>query len=1036
MNGAEMHFSRDQLGFLAVLEVFGVPISLEVAGALAPISPAEFLDLKRKAEKASIIKEVSPSIFAINQNLPPGLQSRLNQINTKKRLTDLFNIIEVKGMNAQVVKPGQANLLAKMGKIEASVRIDHQMALELLQAGDLKKAADTLGKALDKLETSLGGQEADELLIMITLLFSTLNFQQGKGWLDLPNLLDQALHTAQRLGDRRSWALLNMHLGRLHYFSVNRQRAIDTLSLGIDEANKLGDEDILAQAAEFTALFYYIQGRLRQASQYFESALQAVESQDQYHLFEPWAPVYFGFCLTYLGQFQHAIGCLDCYWRLAQERPNLYLATILQSVLGIALVITRKEKAALFHLRQAEKQALNSGNDLAFYYARMGLAYDLFFGGRIKEAHELLNRTLSEKAGSGIVTIYASPWFLDMLYRFEELGLKTITGFGFPGQLERSLTSPNIHLCGVALRLRARHSRSTMEALPTIEADLKASEELLLQSGDPLQLAETRLEVARLYLSREELEKARLLAQQARRGLSGDLDEFYPDDLRFLLAAEPDSLVMHTATDAPQPLRLMDILESHFPSPDFDQVLKRLISATNRMFRAERGGIFLQDESRAGVLNLKASCNLTVRDTKDRSFKPYRQLIRQSLQAKKPRVVSLKDKKILPDRPRAILCIPFKIKDKLCGALYHDNSYFQECFDPLDKGQLEHLSTHLGRMLGNFWDFSQVYEDRNRLVLEKAMAMGQQKPTDFLAVAPNTRAVLAQADKVAVTDASVLILGETGVGKEMLAHHIHEHSERRDEPFVVIDCGTIPEGLAESELFGHEKGAFTGADKLKQGRLELAHKGTLFIDEIGEISPDLQLKLLRILQEKTFTRIGGNRTMYSDFRLIAATNRDLETEIKAGRFRQDLYYRINVISMVVPPLRERPADVALLADYFVSFYARRNNKLVPKITSEDLDRLKAYGWPGNVRELKNIMERAVILSSEGSLDLDFPLGQQAVPMGRFADHPTLNELQRSYIEYVLTRTNGRISGPAGAAEWLGINRGTLYARMKKLGLPR
>jgi transcriptional regulator with PAS, ATPase and Fis domain len=260
---------------------------------------------------------------------------------------------------------------------------------------------------------------------------------------------------------------------------------------------------------------------------------------------------------------------------------------------------------------------------------------------------------------------------------------------------------------------------------------------------------------------------------------------------------------------------------------------------------------------------------------------------------------------------------------------------------------------------------------------------------------------------------------------------------RSEGVVVVVDCATIPENLVESELFGYEKGAFTGADKQKLGRVELAHNGTLFLDEIGELPLHLQTKLLKTLEEKTFVRIGGGRSIRSDFRLIAATNRTLKDEVAAGRFREDLFYRLNVFPLSMPPLREREEDITELARYFVDLYARKYGRQGLELSRKDIDMMMRYAWPGNVRELKNVIERAVILTKDKELQIPlFPTGSQTGAKATFDDLTTLDELQRRYIKHVFEYTKGKVSGPGGAAEILGMKRTSLYSRMKALGMQK
>jgi formate hydrogenlyase transcriptional activator len=299
------------------------------------------------------------------------------------------------------------------------------------------------------------------------------------------------------------------------------------------------------------------------------------------------------------------------------------------------------------------------------------------------------------------------------------------------------------------------------------------------------------------------------------------------------------------------------------------------------------------------------------------------------------------------------------------------------------------------------------------------------------------RRVLQMVEQVAVGDSTVLLLGETGTGKELIARAIHNCSSRRDQSFAKVNCAAIPSGLLESELFGHERGAFTGAITQKVGRLELADQGSLFLDEIGDIPLELQPKLLRVLQEREFERLGSNRTRRVDIRVVAATHRDLEGMILEKQFRSDLYYRLNVVPIFLPPLRERPQDIPLLVRHFVQRFARKVGKSIEMIPSGTMEALRRYPWPGNIRELENVIERAVILSSGPVLRISNHDLSTRIVSARNADRPrTLEEVERNHILTTLKETRWILSGPSGAAARLGLNRSTLYFRMKKLGIAR
>jgi two-component system response regulator HydG len=308
----------------------------------------------------------------------------------------------------------------------------------------------------------------------------------------------------------------------------------------------------------------------------------------------------------------------------------------------------------------------------------------------------------------------------------------------------------------------------------------------------------------------------------------------------------------------------------------------------------------------------------------------------------------------------------------------------------------------------------------------------------IIAASPKMKTLLETLAMVAPSDATVLIMGESGTGKEVIANAIHHNSPRAGEPFIKVSCAALPETLLESELFGHEKGAFTGAVARREGRFQLAHRGAIFLDEVGEMSPALQTKLLRVLQEKEFEPLGSARTIKVDIRVIAATNRDLEKEVKEGRFREDLYYRLNVVPLVLPTLRERREDIPLLADHFLALFREKNRKPIKAISGKALDLLVRYDWPGNVRELENVIERAVILSRDEVLfPADLPpqirMLSEGVEEAGFVI-PTgmsLDEMERALIVKTLDETGGNRTR---ASEILGINRRTLQNKLKQYGL--
>jgi formate hydrogenlyase transcriptional activator len=384
----------------------------------------------------------------------------------------------------------------------------------------------------------------------------------------------------------------------------------------------------------------------------------------------------------------------------------------------------------------------------------------------------------------------------------------------------------------------------------------------------------------------------------------------------------------------------------------------------------------------------------------------------------------------------SLCCIPLIARNRVLGTL-NVGSVKESAFTPQDVDFLTQVAAQAAIAIENATAFQEIAQLKDQLAEEKLYLedeiRSEQNFGEIIGDDPAFRRVLDQLATVAPTGASVLILGETGTGKELIARAIHDLSGRRERTFVKLNCAAIPTGLLESELFGHEKGAFTGAISQKVGRFELANQGTLFLDEVGDIPLELQPKLLRALQEHEFERLGGVRTIKVDVRLVAATNRDLAQMIASREFRSDLYYRLSVFPLALPPLRERTADIPKLVRYFTQKYARRMNKRVERIPAETMEALAAYAWPGNVRELENLIERAVILTRGTSLEI--PLAELRVAAGA-ATPVTLEDAERGHIRRVLEQAGGVVGGPSGAAARLGMKRTTLQSKMKKLGISR
>jgi formate hydrogenlyase transcriptional activator len=389
---------------------------------------------------------------------------------------------------------------------------------------------------------------------------------------------------------------------------------------------------------------------------------------------------------------------------------------------------------------------------------------------------------------------------------------------------------------------------------------------------------------------------------------------------------------------------------------------------------------------------------------------------------------------------KAAGALPLEFRGELLGVMGLLSS---SPLEPITFELLQIFADQAAMAIKNAHLYDELERYRQRLEMENAYLRDEIRSEnefgEIIGGSPALQAVLRKVTQVAAVDSTVLLTGETGTGKELVARAIHTRSPRRERAMIKMNCGAIPTGVVESELFGHEKGAFTGALQRRIGRFELADRSTLFMDEVGELPPDTQVKLLRVLQEQEFERVGSMRAIKVDVRLVVATNRDLETEVAQGRFRSDLFYRMNVFPIHIPPLRERPSDIPILVRHFLALFQRKLGKPLRGFTAQGLQRLQSYEWPGNIRELQNVIEHACVLTKGPIVDLGDAI--------RLSDHEatlpsslepivTLEEHERRHIQRALATAEGKVHGPGGAAELLAINASTLRSRMEKLGIAK
>ena len=503
---------------------------------------------------------------------------------------------------------------------------------------------------------------------------------------------------------------------------------------------------------------------------------------------------------------------------------------------------------------------------------------------------------------------------------------------------------------------------------------------------------------------------------------------------------------------------LLDLNNNIVSNLELRDLLRVISAGVRRVMQCDAVGVNLLDKD-TGELELYA---LDFPESKgflrEGMFRPSGSLARQAFSVGEPVTFSAgstalphEDVDVAKEGLQSACWLPLLSRDRVLGVL--SLSRIEEIpFSRDDVHFLMQVATQVAIAVENALVYGQVSELTDKLAQEKLYLEDEIRTEanfdEIVGKSPVLHRVLKLVETVAPTDSTVLISGETGTGKELIARAIHDLSSRNSKTFVKLNCAALPAGLLESELFGHERGAFTGAIAQHIGRLELAHQGTLFLDEVGEIPLELQPKLLRVLQEREFERVGGTRSIRSDVRLIAATNRDLAAMVEDQKFRSDLFFRLNVFPVELPPLRERPEDIPLLVRHFAEEFSRRMSRKIETISSQAMEALCQYRWPGNIRELQNVIERSVILSSGPSLNV--PIAQllpvtthapnnevgQAKSKRRVPVRSILAEVDRNQIVRALKEADGRIGGPDGAAARVGLKRTTFITRMKKLGIER
>lgn len=854
-----------------------------------------------------------------------------------------------------------------------------------------------------------------------------------------------AYSLARKNGNERFSALLLLSRMYLHVFiGNNTTRLSENFKQALRRVRSYFDGDTQEVLPLFEGLLAYLCGDLKKNIEWFN---RCPEEAPWYHKrFYDTLAVCTLFSAGYLQQFHFALGCIEFLRRTATLSDDVLSATLYEVNTCFLLLRKGDSGKALEFINRLRVSPLYAQHTVVHSLTTRAYALYYFLADDIERAYAVLNDETRKALTRDIrPATFKDPLVLDMLYVFTHNGYTPIPHYELEPTLVHLLLGANVHLKGSALRVQALLLRDRGEEPKKQLELLRQGFELILTTRDMHELTLTAHELANtceLCGNTEEAQSLRNIVSKAT-GKRLDASTSYHHASLACLNVPPGAFSLFTYTPPESEFEEKYIIErchkvlNTAPQRELlEERLHLLLRASLDGFRVERAAFFRTTDEEP-LLQFVQAVNLSTLELKSEHMRPCMQWLTH---------VARQHSATTPVHfhKQYGFCLCINIGTEPPWLLYMSSTYSVLPNDEFSLFELRCAARLFSAELRSALFVQRLKERENELQQNKLRSiLLQEDKSECLVLGAGLHALLSEAKYAAVTDVPILIWGETGVGKEVMARHIHRLSGRQG-PFIAVHPASMVESLFESEFFGHERGAFTGASHQKIGLFEMADQGTLFIDEIGEMSPLIQTKLLRVLQEQRFMRVGGTVEITSRFRLIAATNRDLWKEVRESRFRQDLLYRISVVPLLLPPLRERKEDILPLVDAFIRHSSQRYGKTISPLSPEQKRALLGYSWPGNVRELKNIIERAVILCERGApLHLHFGRGKSAGPAFSpqegdgdiLADTPTLEQLEERYLRKIMARTQGRVRGESGAAALLHMKIPTLYAKLRKFSIP-
>ena len=927
-----------------------------------------------------------------------------------------------------------ADLYQRLGNIQEGASYMLEAARVLYRLGQMEKALTYFESILNFYEKHKPTDKNQAVLFLDSVLEEVSIMMQFMPMERKIDLLRRAEGVAEEFKDRDRLARVKLVLavefqGAGQYKLASRYMGEFQRSI-----NETHDIKIQKETVWSVCEFYTWTGRYVEGTRYYEEVIGDIEEfGDDEKSLKTAALV--GWCFSVCGRIARGMGMVETVRAKAEARGFIGVAHFAELMAILALLEIRKIPDAEIRLKKLSAVA---GEEMGHIGLR-GICHCQAYILCIKEQYEEAFRRHEE----GMIHVRAIGWIHHPgAWVFEYLSFLESKGFSdkefnYDSEIRRLLDWGDISMKGVALRYRALKKLKDRKRGDDALEDLKESEKCLFISGAQIELARTRAALWEYYRKTGKKEIADTYFEKARLFLSTMDASLFPDDLRAIMPQEQKIEFMTEKIVA-----INHLLGS---VRDRSTFFEKIINAAMEFTLATRG-IFIIVEP--GGFKVAASRNFDASLLSSERLEAIKGAIIEAATNAREIVISgpAGRKDTIEDVFRragitSLLGMPAKLDDGRYGYLILDNRLGGGTFPADILPFVRILCSQISAGLSAIGTYEEVNALKERYEEEAAFykkEMGVAATTEMiLGPSGEMKTVLDRISQVALADSSVLILGETGVGKELVAKTIHNASKRKNGPFIPVNLAALSQELTASELFGHEKGAFTGAHERHKGRFELADGGTIFLDEIGDLSLSVQVKLLRVLQEGVFERVGSAKPISSNFRVIAATNKNLALEAEKGTFRQDLYWRLNVFPIYVPPLRERKEDIPLLVRHFLDYFAAKMGKKMVSLSPKELTKLMAYHWPGNIRELKHYVERAVILSDGHRIS--FPDPGYGTETPKAAEHlvsRSLADVEREHIERVLASVRWQVSGPKGAASILGLKPTTLLFRMKKLGIKK